>query len=379
MEDVELKLSGSDFEQARLVVIDDEPMITQALRVFFELEMSISPTLFNDPATAVEFLAEHEVDLIISDIMMPGIDGIELLRRVREVQPDTPRVVLTGFADKNRAVVAINEVGVFQFLEKPWHNEQLRRLVLNVLERKLLVQRLAQERAKLVQAEKLSSVGLFAAGVAHEINNPLSGVMACLKALYRDELAPDRREEYFTTAQEALERMQTTIRDLLDYARQREPTQVTQDASDVVRACVKLVAVEARKKAVRVRHELPSGELQLRADRSQLMQVLINLLVNAVYAAPAQSGAVTVRHVESDPRHAGRVGISVIDNGPGIAPDVLRRAREPFFTTKPEGQGTGLGLSVADGIVRAHGGELEIISSPGNGTTATLWLPGVGR
>lgn len=367
----ELQLTERDFESARIVVVDDEPMITEALRLFFELEMGLAPVVFNDPTQAITYLQAQVVDLIISDIMMPHIDGIELMNRVREAQPDTPRVLLTGFADKDRAVRSINEIGVFQFLEKPWHNEQLRRLVINVLERKLLMRRFDEERAKLLQAEKLSSVGLFAAGVAHEINNPLAGVMSCLKALRGGSLNEARREEYFDTAQEALERIQATIRDLLDYARQREPTRIDLDVSDLVAACVKLVGAESRKRRVELRNQVAAGSLTLRADRGQIMQVLVNLLLNALHAAPADDGWVAI----SAAVNGRRLAIRIADNGCGMPRHVLDRARQPFFTTKPEGHGTGLGLSVVDGIVRAHEGELALTSTEGQGTTVTVWLP----
>lgn len=233
--------------------------------------------------------------------------------------------------------------------------------------------RLVEEQSKLIQAEKLSSIGLLAAGVAHEINNPLSGVMGCIKALHEGSLREPKREEYFQTAREGLDRIKLTVQGLLDFARQRPPAATRLDAEEVVSACLRLIAPVARRKNVEIDLRLRSGEIWIRADRSQLMQAAVNVLMNAVYAAPAGT-PVEVSALPAD----GRVGIRVADRGPGIPRELLARACDPFFTTKPEGEGTGLGLAITLGIVRAHGGDLDIESDSGRGTTVTMWLPSPG-
>lgn len=234
--------------------------------------------------------------------------------------------------------------------------------------------RILEEQAKLVQAEKLSSIGLLASGVAHEINNPLSGVLGCLKALReRQQMSESRREEYFETVLEGLERIQQTVRGLLDFARQRPPRLEVLDLEEVVTASLRLIAPAIRKKALVVTSELVGGRApRVRSDRSQLVQALVNLLLNAVYAAP-EASELSIEVAKA----AGRVGIRIIDHGAGIPPELLGRVCDPFFSTKPEGEGTGLGLAVTLSILRANGGDLTLESEPGRGTRVTAWMQAV--
>jgi PAS domain S-box-containing protein len=230
--------------------------------------------------------------------------------------------------------------------------------------------RLVEEHARLVQAEKLSSIGLLAAGVAHEINNPLSGVMGLVKVLREQRVPAGKHEEYFDTIGDGLARMRSTVQGLLDYARPGPATRAPVEALAMVAACVRLVAPEARRKGVQVEVVPPPGRPEVEGDRSQLMQAIVNVLMNALYAAP--TGSVVTVSVVVDGR---RVGVRIADRGPGIPAADLARIGDPFFSTKPEGEGTGLGLAITLGIVRAHRGELTIDTARDAGTTMTLWLP----
>lgn len=244
------------------------------------------------------------------------------------------------------------------------------RLQRSIIELEEANARIFENQAKLIHAEKLSSIGLLASGVAHEINNPLSGVMACLKALDEGSLPPARRTEYFRTARDGLERIHQTVRGLLNYARQSEPRPKTLDPRDVVDACVQLIGPTAAKRRISMKTEIEKDSVHVHADRSQLMQALMNIMLNAIHASPADSEIAV-----SAERENGLVGLRIRDRGPGMPPDVVARACDPFFTTKPEGEGTGLGLAVTLGIAKAHGGHLDIDSTPGRGTTVTIWVP----
>ncbi len=232
--------------------------------------------------------------------------------------------------------------------------------------------RLREEHEKLMQAEKMASVGLLAAGVAHEINNPLSGVMACLKALEEGRVRPERRDQYFSTARDGLERIQQTVRGLLDYSRQRPPAPAEVGIAEVTRACGRLIAPLVRKREVDIVLEPRAEEVRVLADRPQLMQAMVNLLLNATYVAPPGT-EVVVDVLEGE----GEVGLRISDRGPGMSDEVIARACDPFFTTKPEGEGTGLGLAVTQSIAQAHGGRLsfERRPDPESGTHVTIWLP----
>ncbi len=153
--------SEEKIEASTIVVVDDEELITSTLSNLLLLELDVEPKTFNDPRDAERYVAEHSIDLIISDFMMPQLDGISLLRQSREHQPHVPRVLLTGYADKENAIKAINEVQLYQYLEKPWDNGQLINIIKNALERRHLlthltgfVDRLSETEANLDQLRR---------------------------------------------------------------------------------------------------------------------------------------------------------------------------------------------------------------------------------
>jgi DNA-binding NtrC family response regulator len=138
---------------AHLVLVDDEEMVLNTLRSFLELETEYNIVSFADPAAAIAYGEENTVDLVISDFLMPGTNGIELLRAFAASNPHAPRVLLTGYADKASAIKAINEVGLFQYLEKPWDNNQFLFVIRNALERRFLVKALQDKIAEIDHAQ----------------------------------------------------------------------------------------------------------------------------------------------------------------------------------------------------------------------------------
>lgn len=131
--------------QPVIVLVDDEEMVLTSLRSFLDLETEYQVKTFLNPHEALEFVADNPIDLVLSDYLMPEMDGISFLAEVRKVQPNAPRVILTGYADKENAIKAINEVGLFQYVEKPWDNDDLLIILRNGIERKQLLQKLEEK------------------------------------------------------------------------------------------------------------------------------------------------------------------------------------------------------------------------------------------
>ncbi len=139
-------------EKSVVMIVDDEEMVLMSIRSFLNLETSYEVLTFTSPVQALDYFAENEVDLVISDYLMPEMDGISFLGRVRDLRPDVPRIILTGYADKENAIKAINEVGLYQYLEKPWNNEDLQIILRNGLEKKHLMSKLTQKIAEINRA-----------------------------------------------------------------------------------------------------------------------------------------------------------------------------------------------------------------------------------
>ena len=229
-------------------------------------------------------------------------------------------------------------------------------------------QQQTRARQKEAETERMAALGSLVAGVAHEVNNPLSGMKNCLRRLQRDDsLSPPKRQEYLELMEEGLERIEDAMRQLLDYARPRPLKLEDVSVRDVVHEGTSLLRPSLARRRIELRVDEAAGARVL-ADRKQVPQALLNLLLNAAYVTP-DGGEIRVR-VRQRP---GLCGIAVEDDGPGIAPEARDHVLDPFFSTKPEGEGTGLGLSVTKSIIEAHGGELTM-EFPERGTTATLWL-----
>jgi two-component system NtrC family sensor kinase len=236
------------------------------------------------------------------------------------------------------------------------------------------VERLQKTQQQLIQAAKLSSIGQLSAAVAHELNNPLAGVLVYTK-LIKDKLADDSLDR--EKVRKGLDKIETAIdfcsgiiRGLLDFARQSEPLLRPVTVSRAIDKAMSLAGHQARMKTIEVvREESPAMPLVV-ADFDQLVQVIINLVVNAVQAMNEGDRMTLRTSVEGS-----WVRISVQDIGRGIPPENMDKLFTPFFTTKEEVKGVGLGLAVSYGIIERHGGRIEVQSDVGKGSTFTIVLP----
>lgn len=227
----------------------------------------------------------------------------------------------------------------------------------------------------LVQSAKLAAVGELAASVAHEINNPLMVILGNSGLLLR-EAAPDSPQHLrLSGIVTEANRAGKIVRDLLDFARRREPNRGPVSVPELLERALELLHAKLRRASVDVERVFDAALPAILADRDQLTQVFLNLITNAVDAMDDGGTLVleTATRQDDDGRTLITVGVS--DTGPGIPPEHLARIFEPFYTTKPEGRGTGLGLSVSLGIVRMHGGAIDVDSKPGRGTTMRVTLP----
>jgi two-component system NtrC family sensor kinase len=235
-----------------------------------------------------------------------------------------------------------------------------------------------QAQQRLTQTEKLAALGQLAAGVMHEINNPLATILACSEALALrlDDLPPGERhaqEEYIKIIDTEVQRCRRIVDGLLDFSRPKSGHKRTVDINAVIEQTLFLLKHHERFKRLSVERQLGTGLGAPLADAERLIQCFMALMLNALDAMNAR-GLLTVR-TGPNPNRGDEILIEFIDTGTGISQDDLSKIFEPFFTTKPQGRGTGLGLSVAYGIVEDHRGRIEVESQVGVGSNFKVYLP----
>ncbi|MFZ3066418.1 MAG: PAS domain S-box protein [Nitrospirota bacterium] len=223
---------------------------------------------------------------------------------------------------------------------------------------------------QVIQAEKMSAIGQLAAGIAHEINNPLGGILNCLYNLRKKKLSPEREDEYIKSMEDGIHRVQRTVDQLLDFSLQHEPELASVNINSLIEGVLSLIGYAIKKNGIKLKKELDPSLQQLMVDQHKMSQVLMNILLNAVQAMKGK-GQIRVKTFQED----GWCCIEVMDNGEGIPPHIFPKIFDPFFTTKDVGKGTGLGLAVSRGIVEKHSGRIEARSELGKGTTFTVKLP----
>jgi two-component system, NtrC family, sensor kinase len=238
---------------------------------------------------------------------------------------------------------------------------------------------LAEVQEQLARTRRLATIGQLAAGVAHEINNPLAAITTCAEATLRDlrgadetaALAKERRWDYYLEeiVRQAL-RCKEITRGLLDLSRQKRARRDPVDLNRVVTQAAQVFGQRGRERGVSFEVEPDASVGEVATDEAMLRQVLDNLLSNALDAA-ADGGRVRV----STALDGARVRVEVADDGQGIAPEVLARVFDPFFTTKDPGRGSGLGLAISLTLAEAMGGAITVESKPGKGSLFRLWLP----
>jgi signal transduction histidine kinase len=223
---------------------------------------------------------------------------------------------------------------------------------------------------QLLQATKLATVGELAASIAHELNNPLATVSLRVESLLKQVPQDEPKQRVLKVIEQEVERMSNLVSNLLQFSRRSFQQISTVDVSEELEKTLELIYYHLRKHRITVRREFAPNMPMIQADRQNLRQLFLNIFTNASDAMP-EGGTLTIRVGVCDRN----VVVEITDTGAGIAPEVLPKVMEPFFTTKPEGKGTGLGLPICRRIVQEYKGTLDINSEVGKGTMVRIALP----
>ena len=414
-------LFADDAPLAQILIVDDEETVRNLFS--FCLESRYVCTEAASVAEALELIAANDYELIITDLMMPELTGVDLVDRVLEISPDTAIIMASGVDDPQSALEAVRR-GAFDYLIKPCDMNELELTVERALQHRRLKmeaqqyqldletrnRQLARGKAELerlqaqiIHHEKMASLGQLAAGIAHEINNPVGFIYGNLDVLkqYIEELKEltdyyenSRLPAEITAGAKVIkekinyedlsknlswllddcshgaERISVIVKNLRIFSRLDEAEITATDVHEGIDSTVRLLSryySAGNITLVRDFGNLPPVE----AFAGQLNQVWLNILVNAAQAVGTRSGRVTVRTFVDEAFAVIEIG----DTGDGIAPENLSRIFEPFFTTKSVGEGTGLGLSISFGIISQHRGTITVESRLKNGTVFTIRLP----
>jgi len=237
------------------------------------------------------------------------------------------------------------------------------------------IQSLRQTQQQLLQSEKLASVGKLAAGVAHELNNPLGGILLYTNMLLK-KLQDSPDEKALNKVVNEAERCRHIVQGLLDFSRQRPVERKPADLNQILETTLKLLIDQAIFQNIRITKKLATGLTPVSVDRMQMQQVFLNILLNA---AEAMEGRGELQLITENTPSGEQIFATIKDNGPGMNKVTQQRIFDPFYTTKPVGQGTGLGMAIVYGILQKHGGDIKVMSESGKGSTFTVVLPVDGR
>ena len=348
----------------KALLIEDNPLDVRLIREFL-VEAGAREVILESAdqlTTGLDRVTRGEIDVVLLDLSLPDSQGLDTFLRAHAHAPSLPIIVLTGLNDEDLGIQAVQSGAQDYLLKARVNGHLLVRSIRYAIERKRF-------ETHLRYIERLAELGTLAAGMAHEIGTPMNVILGRAEYLLRktsDESAKKGLEIIVTQ----VERITKIMNQLLTFAMQRPLERGPVELTRVLGQILDLVEDQIMKNGVKVETTIAPNVPKVLGDSDQLQQVLLNLVLNAVYAMP-EGGKLNIGVDQVD----AHVKLTVKDTGQGISPETLPRIFDPFFTTKPTGEGTGLGLAVVQSIIQEHGGTIRVESQPGQGTMFSVLLP----
>lgn len=363
-------------QKNRILIVDDQSsnirVLGETLKGLYDIQFARSGK------EALEMVAENQPDLILLDIMMPGIDGYEVCRRLKEMGKniEIPIIFITAKDDACDETRGFN-LGAVDYITKPFNPDIVKARVKTHIELKRhrdhLNEIVKERTSQLIHSDRLATLGTISAAVAHEIKNPLFFISgnAELVQQYVSTGKYDKAIEKIQKILEGTRRIGRLIDYLKGYSHNKESDKLIYRVCDVVNDSFDLIGYRLKQSRVAVKCPPIPTDMTIRCDLQKISQVLVNLIGNAIDALVDSEGTVDIE-VE---RKNGDILIRVRDSGPGIEQEKADCIFEPFITSKSKEQGTGLGLFIARHLVEEHNGRISITKNDGSGAEFTIAFP----
>ena len=375
-------------EQPTILVIDDELGPRESVRFLFKNEYNVHCADSVD--AGLELLRKQSPDVIILDIKMPGKSGIEGLQEIREIEPDTSVIMLTGFGSLQTAQQAMRN-GANDYVRKPFDTKEMREIVERHVTRGRVEKRRMQAarelstlndnmRKELEQKKELVALGQRSSEIVHDLRNPLTVIYGYVQLLMCEMengetlqgQTPDEAGEYLSIIEKNVKRCDTMLQEWRDESRKEATTslsliKISEALNDIVQNSMPI----AKSADANVSLLSCPENIEIMANTTDLYRAIQNLVTNAIQAVQPETGRVIVNCSAGNET----IEITVKDNGSGIPDDKLQDIFTPYFTTKKYSGGMGLGLYITRSIIEQHAGSLDICNNDGPGATATVSLP----
>ena len=376
-------------ESIRVLVIEDDTNHVRLVQAYLERSKHYDYEMMSrhNAASGIACISDNDFDVVLLDLGLPDSKGLETLQSIQSLRPGLPVVIHSALADEAIAIEAV-KCGAQDYLVKGQATGEVMTRALNyAIERKRAAEelhkahkqlqetheKLKASQEQLIQAEKMSAIGTMVAGVAHELNNPLTAIIQFARYCGKFTDTEDSRYEILQDIVHEGQRCAAIVRDLLTFSTMGEPEDVeSQDCNTILDRVLNLIRYRVENENVTLSRDIPESLPLLQVKVNEIQQVLLNLITNALDAVRSSDRKEINISVRPEGRH---MQITITDTGIGIPGESLNRIFDPFYTTKPPGRGTGLGLTVTRNIVNPYGGEIYCQSDPGNGTRIVVTLP----
>lgn len=349
----------------KILIADDEPVIRELFERFL-YRQGYEVSTASDGLETLGVIRENNFDMLILDLKMPKMSGMELLDEIKKLKKDLIIIVITGYATVDTAKKAMRG-GCFDYITKPFNIEDVN----IVIKRAFDIRRLAEQEKKLQEqlerANRLALLAEMGTGMAHEVNTVLTSLKLFLEML-EPKLSQVEEGKNISLILEEIERAEKLITRFLDFAKPEKPDFIRTDINSVIKKSLQFLKYKFDKQKIKVLYEPTHSLPGVLCDPAKMEEVFLNIFSNSIDAMP-EGGSLTVKSQAQEER----VAITIQDTGIGIHPENMPKVYNPFFTTKL--QGTGLGLSITHRIIDEHKGMIFITSERNNGTTVRIELP----